>query len=264
MKNVSSIWVIFSAIISLLVIAASILGIFVPVTYQQESANWALQAVGQDIGNILAVCVFIIATVFLSKKSIKAFFIWLGSLLYFIYAYTIYAFFVHFNYLFLVYVAVLGLSAYTCMGSIVEQNLKDLVKPYLQKRFIAAGVLLIITGALFELLWFSEIIPALLNGVVPVSVATARLWVNPVQVIDLALVLPGMIVTGILLIRKHLLGYLFAVPWLIFSALMGSSIVATLILELRNGNMNAVPPLVMVGSLVIASIIISYRYLSNE
>lgn len=45
-----------------------------------------------------------------SKGSVKAFLVWSGVPLYLIYAYVIYAFDIHFNRLFLVYVAILGLS----------------------------------------------------------------------------------------------------------------------------------------------------------
>jgi hypothetical protein len=47
---------------------------------------------------------------FVSKGSVKAFLLWIGILLALIYSYVIYAFAVHFNSLFLVYVAILGLS----------------------------------------------------------------------------------------------------------------------------------------------------------
>jgi hypothetical protein len=57
--------------------------------------------------------------------------------------------------------------------------------------------------------------------------------------------------------------YLFAAPWLTFSVLMGSSIVATMIMDLMNGNFEALVPLIMVGLIVLASLIVLWSYLAN-
>ena len=64
--------------------------------------------------------VLFIAAYFVNKGSVKAFLVWSGVLLYLIYAYVIYAFDVHFNSLFLVYVAILGLSFYALVGSVIQ------------------------------------------------------------------------------------------------------------------------------------------------
>jgi hypothetical protein len=264
MNKISKIWIWFSIINACLVSVASLLGILNPHTYIQETANWAMQAVGQDVGNLLAAPALLISTYFLTKKSNQAFLIWLGIHLYLIYAYLVYAFFIHFNYLFLVYVTILGLSSYTMIGALLEQKLSNVLKPIVGKSMKFAGTLLIVTGGLFGFLWLSEVIPALISGKVPQSAATAGLWVNPIQVIDLALVLPGMILTGILVLRKRLLGYLFTAPWLTFSTLMGSSIVVTMILELNNGNTAAAAPLTMVGIIVILSVFALYLHLKES
>ncbi len=259
--RISKKWSIVSIAITILVLIASISGIFNPVTYSSETANWALQAVGQDIGNLLAIPVFVISTFLLAKNSVKAFSIWLGTLLYFMYAYMVYAFFVHFNYLFLVYVAILGLSFYAAVGALTEQNFQNLLKAISVKKTKPASILLIVIGVLFGTLWLSEIIPALISGKIPQSIVTAGLWINPIHVIDLAFVLPGMILTGVLLLKKNLIGFLFAPALLTFSVLMGSSIVANMVLELNKGNMNAIVPFTMVGVLVIASVIVQFLYL---
>lgn len=264
MKKVSKIWIIFSYVIAVLSSITSLLGIFTQLPYLNETDNWALQATGQDIGNLIAVVVLLFSTYFLSKKSIKSFYIWIGTLLYFIYAYLIYAFFIHFNYLFLVYIIVLGLSFYTVIGSLIEQDLISISKSFLSKHEKLASNLLIIIGILFGSLWFSEIIPALISSSVPVSLINTGLWVSPVQVIDLAIVLPAMIITGIFLIKKNFLGRLFSGPWLMFSILMGSSIIATMIMELINGNNNAIAPLLMVGIITISSLVTLKIYLKSE
>ena len=72
---------------------------------------------GQDIANLISVAVLLIAVYFVYKGSVKALLVWMGTLLTLLYAYVIYAFAAHFNSLFLVYVAILGLSFYTFFNS---------------------------------------------------------------------------------------------------------------------------------------------------
>jgi hypothetical protein len=261
--NISKIWVLNSVTIALLSLYASLSGIINSETYSKETANWALQAVGQDIGNLLAVPILLLCTYWITKNSPKAYLIWLGTLIYFIYAYMVYGFFIHFNFLFLVYVSILGLASYTLIGGLLELYSLNQVKLLAVKRVKPASILLILIGILFGFLWLSEVISALLSGQEPKSIVVAGLWVNPIQVIDLALVLPGMILTGILLWQKKLIGYLFAAPWLSFSALMGIGIVANMVLELNKGNSEAIVPLIMVGLIVSASLIVLYLYLKE-
>ena len=81
----------------------------------------------------------------------------------------------------------------------------------------------------------------------------AGLIVNPVHVIDLALVLPAMIISGRWLQRGKRAGDWFGPSWLVFSVLMGLSIVATMLLELLRGNQEVLPVLILVGIVVLAS-----------
>jgi hypothetical protein len=50
--TISTIGVWLSILIGVLVAIAGLSGIFNPATYAKETANWAMQAVGQDIGNL--------------------------------------------------------------------------------------------------------------------------------------------------------------------------------------------------------------------
>src|SRR5205823_8506294 len=91
-----------SVVDGLLVLLASASGILLTSIYARETLAWAVQGIGQDIVNIVAVVVLFIAVSFVNKGSVKAALVWSGVLLYLIYAYVIYAFDVHFNRLFLV------------------------------------------------------------------------------------------------------------------------------------------------------------------
>lgn len=249
----------WSLLISILVTVASLYGLFDPSTYSKETENWATQAKGQDIGNLLAIAVLLVSGYLLRKGSFKAGLLWLGTLFYLIYAYVVYAMAVHFNALFLVYVAVLGLCSYAAIFTI-----SDIKKQVIECRDLLAlrfaSYVIIGIGILFGMLWLSEIIPALLTGKVPQSLQDAGLWVNPIHVIDLALVLPGFIFTGYFALKGKASGLFFLAPWLTFSVLMGLSIVAAMIMMTAQGAVSTLAPMIMVFLVVLFSFAALWRY----
>lgn len=239
-----------SMIAATLALLTSLLGLFDPSIYAQETENWARQARGQDIGNLLAALVLFIA---LRQKGERAFFIWQGTLFYLVYAFLIYAFALHFNVLFLAYVGVLGCSAYAWASALHQRPFASMEHRGTSRGRTRAGWVLMVIGVLFGLLWLAEIIPALVYGTVPASMTEAGLIVNPVHVIDLSIVLPAMVIAGRWLQMGKREGDWFGPSWLVFSVLMGLSIVATMVLELSRGNQEVRPVLIMLGIVVLAS-----------
>lgn len=252
---------IWSSTISVLVVLASVRGLVDAATYGEETANWATQAKGQDIGNLLAVLTLVVSGYGSHQGSHRAALVWLGTLLYLIYAYLVYAMAVHFGRLFLVYVAVLGLSFYALVSSLDRARADD--RRHDPRARLHAGCTAIAIGVLFGLLWLGELVPATLSGDAPRSVVEAGLWVNPIHVVDLALLLPGFVVAGVLALRGSAAGQFLLGPLLVFSVLMGSSIVAAMLLLLADGSGDALPPLVMVSAVVVASLVAARRYLGS-
>ena len=251
---------LWSAAIASLVTVASVAGLVVPGVYARETPNWALQAKGQDIGNLLAVAALLASGVRYRAGSFRAGLVWLGTLLYLVYAYVVYAMAVHLNFLFLVYVAVLGLSAWAVLFHIDGLRADAVDFPRGGRRRLAAWTL-IATGVLFGLLWLSELVPALASGQVPASLQEAGLVVNPIHAMDLSVVLPAFIVAGVAALRGRGHGQFWLAPWLAFSVLMGASIVAAMLLIAGTGAADAVPPMVMVSVVVAASALALARYL---
>ena len=257
-----SVWV-WSVAISVLVTATSVLGLVDQSIYGEETKNWATQARGQDIGNLLAVVTLLISAYGYYKGSHRAALVWLGTLLYLVYAFIVYSMAVHFNALFLVYVATLGLSSYAVMFKLnaLRAENEGLPQPAARK---VAGYTSMAIGVLFGLLWLSELIPATLSGEVPQSVIDAGLWVNPIHVIDLAVLLPAFIISGYLTLGGKPSGQFFVGPLLVFSVLMGASIVAAMALMTVEGFGNVLPPLVMVSVIVLASLFAAWQYLMGS
>jgi hypothetical protein len=253
-----------SVIDALLVLIASVLGIFLKSIYARETTSWALQGLGQDLVNLVAVVVLFIAAYFVNKGSMKAFLVWSGVLLYLLYAYIIYAFDIHFNSLFLVYVAILGLSFYTLVGSIIHIHLDDLRNSFSANTpaRLVSGFLLVL-GIMFYLLWLREDIPALITGNIPSSITEANLPTNPVHILDLGLYLPAMLLTAILLWRRKLLGYLLAGPLLVFVILMGTAILAIFLVtgSSSTGTPTSIGVEAFFAIIIVVSLILSVLYI---
>jgi hypothetical protein len=144
----------------------------------------------------------------------------------------------------------------------MQLNLKEISRIHgdNSKRKLVS-VFLIAFGLLFALAWLSEIVPALLKGATPTGIKDIGAPVNPVHVLDLAFILPGMIVTALSVWRRRPLGLLFAAPLLTFSAVMGIAVLSMFAVErARGGAIQAVPILVM-SIVVLLSVYGSYSYL---
>jgi hypothetical protein len=206
-----------------LIILASLGGILLPSTYARETANWAAQGIGQDWADLLLLVPTLLAAAVATRRGSRgARLILAGALLYAIYSFVLYAFAVHFNALFLVYCAALGLSVYALAGLAQGFVLED------EKAWFSArapvktlGVLSVVLGLAFAALWLAEDLPALRSGALPASVQLGGFFTNPVHVLDLSVVLPAITLSGIALLRRRPRGYVLAPVMASFGALMG-------------------------------------------
>ena len=246
---------LLSYLLAALVAGASLAGVAARSVYALEKPLWAAQGVGQDFANLGVVLpTLIVATQLAQKGSARALLVWAGVLLYLVYSYLLYAFFVHFGPLFPVYVAILGLAFYLFCASLLGVDLERAARSFADRTPIrlAAG-LLIACGAAFFALWGSEVLRALLDGTPPAGVVESGLPVNPVHVLDLALLLPGLVLTGILLLRGRPLGYFLAPVLLVTLVMLGCAVLAMAVVMILRG---FPPPLAMmatVGSTTVLS-----------
>jgi hypothetical protein len=214
------------ALAALLALAA-LGGILLPSTYARETSTWAAQGPGQDWVNLLIVFPWMALSGHRAARgSRRALLLLGGGLVYLVYGFLAYAFAVHFNVLFLLYCAVLGLSFYSLvsLGRILQGNTVPSWFAADRVPVRLAGVTQVAFGALFALIWLSEIVPALLRGAPPPSVVEAGLLTNPVHVLDLSLLLPGLLLSGTSLLWRRPLGLLLSPLLLGFAALMVSAI----------------------------------------
>ncbi len=226
---------VLSLIQSALLFAISIAGLTGSL-YEHETPAWRIQCAGQDLVDLVFVLPgLVISSLLLLRNTLTGRLVWPGVMLYLIYTFMIYCFDVHFNAFFIEYCVVLGLSVYSLVyfARSCEAPANTTVFPSNVLIKILAVYLLLISVA-FYLLWLSDIGPAIRSGSLPTKLAQMQLPTNPVHVLDIALLLPLFIITGILLLRKKMLALHMAAAVLVFSVLMNLTILVLNMLEENN------------------------------
>jgi hypothetical protein len=229
-------WLWLSVPIAALGVVASLSGIFVDSVYARETENFAAQGVGQDIANLIAYPVLLLLAWAASRGSVRAYLGWAGVLVYSVYSYAIYAFDVRFNGLFLVYVAVLGLSIYALIGGLTAIDPVRAKAAFAQRAPVrSTWIVLVAVALIFYVQWLSEDLPAILEGKTPQSLIDAGLPTSPVHVLDMAVLLPAALVTGGLLSKRRAWGFCLAPVLLTGLVLLAVGIVTLMaVLEVRD------------------------------
>jgi len=263
----SKIWLWLTVPLVLLLVIATVAGVFNPDTYAKDAKYFATQGIAQDfISLFVTVPVLIVSFIYALRGSMRARLIWLGMLGYTLYSYILYAFFVNFNSLFLIYTATLALSLYAFVGTISTTDRKAYMEAVLAvrknparfKRLIAT--VLFVVAALFYMMWLSEVIPALLGEYTPQSIIDNGLPTNPVHVLDLSFLLPGLIITGVLILRDNPLGFVIAPAFFAYGAMLGLAIIAMIIMEAQAGYPLEIPPTVIFTIMTIAMTTLMINY----
>ncbi|MDT8402559.1 MAG: hypothetical protein RQ743_12760, partial [Bacteroidales bacterium] len=216
---------------------ASIFGVFVDITYARETASMAAQGMGQDIVDLFLVVPAVIICLFLMRKEKRIATLLFGGLVFYVlYSFIIYSMGVHFNLMFLVYCFTLGTASYIFIlyfYALSRVNVKDWFDERTPNQGIA--IFFIVVAALFYLLWLRDVLPSIVENEVPKSVSDYDLLVNPVHVIDISFALPGLIITAVLLFRKHNLAYILAPAGLVFMIVLTIALAAMVIMTRIKG-----------------------------
>lgn len=256
-------WLWLSVPIVVLGLAAAAAGLLGRDTYARETANWAGQAVGQDIANVAAYVVLGVLALLAARGSVSAYLAWTGLLAYSVYTFAIYAFSIHFGRFFLMYVAVLGLSVYALVGGLSAIDRGSVKATFSASAPVrSTAILLIAIGAAFYLLWLSEIIPTIWSGGIPEALKDAGLPTSPVHVIDLAILLPGSILAGILLLKDSEWGYVLAPTLLGCFVFLSVGIVAAMLVLRGRGEAASMGVAAGVSVLTLLEAIFLVRFLT--
>jgi hypothetical protein len=148
-----------------------------------------------------------------------------GVLFYFLYNSASMTFSAAFNALFLVYTALFSASFFAVVLSLTSLDadvLAQRVGPGFPRRGMA--IFLFVAGFGTLLVWTSELLPPLLAGSAPEVLGPyTTLFTHG---LDLAVIVPTTVLTGILLLKRKPLGYLLVAPLLILISLVGVVVLA--------------------------------------
>jgi hypothetical protein len=152
------------------------------------------------------------AAMFLAVRgSIRAVVVWLGALAATLYNAQMLLYATPFNSLFLLYVAMLGLSVWA-IGSLLRANLFETVGARVDPRMPirSISVYLWVIAGVNALVWLRDVVPATLSGDPTTVLEGTGVMTNPVYIQDLALWLPLAIATGVWLWQRRPAGYALA------------------------------------------------------
>ncbi len=257
-------WLWLSVPIATLAIGGSLTGIFVDRIYAHETTEWAGEAVGQDITNLMVFPALLAFAYAAAKGSLKAQLAWTGTLIYSAYTYAIYAFDVQFGPLFLLYVAVFGLSVWALGASVASTDPARVKERFAAPHLVgfAAYLLIVVSGA-FALLWLGEDIPAMIDGSASDALVKSGLPTNPVHVLDLSLFLPACMLAGLLLRRGRAWGYYLAPVLLTAMAAIGTGIVVLMVVLDARGEDASMVLAAVIGGLVVVLTVTAWRFLQG-
>ncbi|MET3905228.1 hypothetical protein [Paenarthrobacter sp. 4246] len=260
-----ALWVRLSAAAAVLAAAGSVIGLLVPnVIYGRETPVLFNAGIAQDLVNLFIVApLMLILAIRASRGSLRSGLCLVGFLAFTAYNYAIYTFSVHFGPLFLLWVAVLGLSVFAAAGS-----LAGLLRPGSGAASVRQHVglpawFLIALGVMFAVLWLSQIVPDLLAGRPSTSAALWDVPTDPVHVLDLALYIPAICASGVLLLRHHRIGYASAPGSLIFLSLTCLPILVIPFVTHARGEIVNWTILVPIGLLAAATLAVLWRLLQT-
>jgi hypothetical protein len=233
------------ALMAGLAAAIAALAGFIPGVYRDPDVVIA-QSHGFDIGNGVGVVILGLGLAWSARGSVRGRLVAIGALGYLLYSFVTYAFLIVLNAATVLYIAVLGFGVWSFIAgfaAVDDQEADQLADGHLY-RSLTAGFMIVI-AALFALTWLREIAGSVISGQLPAALAAAGWPMNPVYVLDLALVAPIVLVAGLRLLRNRPGGVRLAVPFLVFLPLLSLSVLLMTIFMAIDGQPLAMPLIVV-------------------
>jgi hypothetical protein len=242
---------VLAGLAGLSAVVASVVG-FIPGLYRDRAVVVA-QSHGYDTGNLLVALVLGLGLVWSARGSTRGRLLTIGALGCLTYSYVTYAFEIALNPATLLYVGVLGFAAWSFIAGLADVAPAQ-ADAVLESRFPrrVAGAFLVTMGLLFALTWLSQIAQAALTGRLPAELVAAGWPMNPVYVLDLALVIPLAVLAGTRLWQRRVGGVVMAVPMLVFLPLLAISILAMAIFQALDGQALQVPMVALFAVIAVA------------
>ncbi len=196
--------------------------------YYYDTVSSAAQQQGNDIVTlVVALPMLVISSWFALRGSLRGRMLLTGTVGFFLYTYLSMSMLTAFNALFLVYVAIFTLSLYAFILCLMSFDLSSLPQHFserLPRGWIAA--LLFIVGAFLTLAWLGKVAGPYLTGTPPVLDNTTTFVI---QAMDLSLIVPLAVLSGILLLRRNAWGYLLTSVFVLKAITLGLAVSAMIV-----------------------------------
>lgn len=258
-------WVKLSVPLGVLGMVAAAVGAFVHGAYEGMTDNWAQQTRAQDLADLfVGFPLLLLLALFVVRGSARALIAWLGVLIATFYTYVIYAFDVPFGHMYLINVALLGMSGWAFGGALLGIDLRPIRERFDdQTPCRSTGWILVAVAAVFYVMWLAEDIPATLRGEPSSTLKDVGLMTNPVHVLDTAFLLPACIVCGLGLVRGKAFAYVFAPALMLTLATISVGIVTILAVGIADGDSSLVPIAIAMALAGLVQAAVAVRFLRH-
>lgn len=167
----------------------------------------AAQVIAQEIVTLFIVIPILLFSLFLANKGyLKGKIMLTGILGYLLYMYATYCFVAVYNKFFLLYVLLMSLSFFGFILNMYQLVMlrKEIFFYKTSNKYI--GFSSIILGLTILFMWLGKLVPPLIRGTVPSNLEHYTTF--PIQALDMGIIVPVAIISGIAVIKEHVLGYL--------------------------------------------------------
>ncbi|MBM7686900.1 hypothetical protein [Defluviitalea raffinosedens] len=203
--------------------------------YKDNSISIAAQGIASDFVTLVMGVPLLILSLYLSlKESFKGKILLTGTLSYFLYTYMSYTFLWMYNKFFIIYVMLMSASLYAFILSISSFDIENIKLNFSEKlpvKFL--GGYQIFIGVMIGMLWLGKIAPSIIGDKVPVGLEHYTTLV--IQGMDLGIIVPTAILSGIFLIKRKAIGFLLSSVIIIKGITMLTSISAMIINQALHG-----------------------------
>jgi hypothetical protein len=159
---------------------------------------------------VIAVPLQLLSMASAARGSMKARFLWLGSLAYIAYNAVMFCFASHFNAYFLLYTTLLALSFWGLLSLIRSLDLEEIGAAASAVPSHTIAIYLLLSTGFFALAWLKGIVPAIVHDTMPSVIEDIGLTQNTVWVLDFSFTFPLMVLGALWLWRRRPCGYVLA------------------------------------------------------